>query len=54
MARALRIARCAGLRFGDPRVMALLASLTRNCFIERIPAAHTYRVTPEGRRIACF
>ncbi|MDP9441043.1 MAG: hypothetical protein M3P34_02430 [Actinomycetota bacterium] len=85
--------RAPGLRFGDPRVMALLASLasfthvvggltnaglrdlmsarwnprydsrkatydlarlTRKGFIERIPATNTYRVTPEGRRIACF
>jgi len=82
-----------GLRFGDPRVMGLLAAiahfshlvggltnaglrrlmaglygsgytsrqagydlrrLRRKGFIERVAGTHTYRVTPSGRRIACF
>jgi hypothetical protein len=85
--------RAPGLRFGDPRVMALLASvasfehvvggltnrglrqhmadlydaaytagratydlrrLRLKGLIERVPGTHTYRVTPEGRRIATF
>jgi hypothetical protein len=85
--------RAPGLRFGDPRTMALLASvaafanvfagLTNKAlraqmaalwqpgyrssqatydlrrlrlkgFVERLPATHTYRVTPEGLRTATF
>jgi hypothetical protein len=85
--------RAPGLRFGDPRVMALLAAvasfthvmggltnaglcrlmvglwgegytarkatydltrLRRKGFIERVDGTHIYRLTPYGRRIACF
>lgn len=85
--------RAPGLRFGDPRVMALFAALAhfshvvgglnnaglrrlmaglhaptytaaqagydlrrlrRKGFIERLSGTHTYRITPYGRRIACF
>jgi hypothetical protein len=85
--------RAPGLRFGEPRVMALLASIASfehvthgltnrglrdhmsdlydpgyharqatydlrrlrlKGLIERVPATHTYRVTPRGRAIATF
>jgi hypothetical protein len=85
--------RAPGLRFGDPRVMALLAAvcsfahvaggitnaglcrlmgglwdegytprkatydltrLRRKGFIVRVEGTQTYRLTPQGRRIACF
>lgn len=48
--------RAPGLRFGDPRTTALLASvrLRLKGFIERIPGTNTYRVTSHGLRVTAF